>query len=139
MRKLTENLQELSDHIAGTENKVAAAEQGSKEKIEVSIKHSKEAAKARQESFKNNIRQTNAAMASHWEELQDDYNQKIQQIKNKMETEKEARELKKAMKRADEAESCAETSIMFVDLAIDEAEIAILEAIDARAYAEMLE
>ena|SRR5271157_1050988 len=137
--KLSEDLQELSDQVADTKNTVAAAGQKSKEKVEASIKKSKEAAKARQESFKTNIKQTHATGACHWEELQEINNQKIQQIKNKRETEKEARDVKKAMKRADDAEDYAEAAIMFASLAIDEAEIAILEAIDARAYAEMLE
>jgi len=139
VEKLSEGLQELSDQVADTKNTVATAEQKSKEKVEASIKKSKEAAKARQESFKANIKQSDAMGACHWEELQEIYNQKVREIKNKRETEKEARDLKRAMKRAEDAQDFAEAAIMFASLAIGEAEIAILEAIDAQAYAEMLE
>ena len=138
MKKLSEYLQELTDHVANAEKKAAAAEQGSKEKVEASIMKTKVDAKARQESFKTKVQEKHSTAASQWEELQDNYNQKILQIKNKRETEKEAREVKKANKRADDAESYAEAAILFVYLAIDEAEIAVLEAIDARAYAESL-
>ncbi len=138
MKKLSENLEELSEHVANTEKKVAAAEQESREKLDASIKKSKADAKARQESFKNNVKVKQSTAALQWEELQANYNTKVLQIKNKIETEKEAREVKKANKRADDAESYAEAAILFVFLAIDEAEVAVLEAIDARAYADML-
>ena len=41
--------------------------------------------------------------------------------------------------RADDAEECAAASINFAPMVIDDAEIATLEAIDARAYAESLD
>ena len=91
MKKLSEDLQKLSAHVANTENKVAAAEQGTREKVEASLQKSKADAKARQADFKANVQQKHAAAASQWEEIQDDFNQKVQQIKNKRETEKEAR------------------------------------------------
>ena len=77
-------------------------------------------------------------MASQWEELQANYNQKVKQIKSNIEAKKEARERNRAVRRADDAESYAEASIYFAMLALDEAEVAILEAVDARAYAESL-
>ena len=139
MKKLSEQLKELSDRVAKAETKAAAAAQESKEKVEASIQKSKADATARQASFKASVMGNQAANAAQWKELQDNYNQKIQQIKNKIETEKEAHEVKKANKRADDAESYAEAAILFVYLAIDEAEVAILEAIDARAYADAID
>jgi len=143
MKKLTENLQELSSHVANTEKKVDAAEQESREKLEASIKKSKAGAKVRQQSFKAKIHERQPASASQWEELQENFNQKVLQIKNKWETEKDVREVKKANKEADDAEAdgaqaYAEAAILFVYLAIDEAEIAVLEVIEARAYAEAI-
>ena len=101
-------------------------------------KKSKADATARQASFKASVMGNQAANAAQWKELQDNYNQKIQQIKNKIETEKEAHEVKKANKRADDAESYAEAAIYFAAMAIDEAEIAVLEAIEAQVYADSL-
>lgn len=139
MKKLSENLQGLGDRVSNTEQKVSAAKQESKEKVEASIQKAKADAKARQEAFKANVKQTQTVAALEWEELQDIYNQKILRIKNKRETEKEAHEVKKAKQRADDAEAYAEAAIMFVYLAIDEAEVALLEAIDARGYADSIE
>jgi len=47
MKKLSENLQELANHVADMEKKVSAAEEETKEKVEARIKASKADAKAR--------------------------------------------------------------------------------------------
>ena len=138
MKKLSEDLHELSGHVANAENKVAAVEEASKEKIHASLKKSKEDSKARQASFTDNLSEKPAAAGFQWEELQDNFNQKIQQIKNKRETEKEAREARRAQHRADDAVWDAVAAIDFAMLAVDEAELAILEALDAQAYADLL-
>jgi chromosome segregation ATPase len=138
MKKLSENLQALADHVAELEKKVSTAEMESKEKVEARIEASKADAKARQEEFKAKVNETKADVASQWEDLQTDYNRQVAQIKSKIEAKKEARELNRAVNRADDAEDYAATSIAFAIMAVDDAEIAALEAIDARAYADSL-
>ena len=138
MKKLSESLQELSDHVANTENKVAAAEQETKAKVEAALQKSKADAKARQADFKDHVQQEQAEAASIWEDMQNDFTQRLQQIKNKRETEMEAREVKKARQRAEDADAYAVITIDFAMLAIDEAEVAVLEAFDADAYADSL-
>ena len=138
MKKLSEQLKELSDRVAKTETKAATAQQESKEKLDTSIQKSRADAEARRASFKADAQAKQATAASDWEALQADFHQKTQQIKNKIETEKEAREVKKANRRADDAEDYAAAAIMYVYMAVDEAEVAVLEAIAARAYADSL-
>jgi uncharacterized protein (DUF2225 family) len=138
MKKLSEQLKELSDRAAKAETKVATAQQESKEKVEASLQKSKADAEARQASFKANVQAKQSAAASDWEALQADFHQKTQQIKNKIETEREAREVKKANKRAEDAEEYAMAVIMYAYMTVDEAEVAVLEAIGARAYADLL-
>jgi hypothetical protein len=106
--------------------------------VEATIQASKADAKARQDEFKSKVMEGQAAAASQWEGLQANYQQQLEQIKSNIEAKKEARERNRAMRRADDAEAYAETAIYFAFLAIDEAEIATLEAIDARAFAESL-
>jgi hypothetical protein len=138
MKKLSEDLQDLADHVAQKEKEAEAAEQASKAKVEASLQKSKAEAKARQESFKADVKKKQAATAMHWQELQDNYNKKVQQIKQNITTEKEAHEVKQARHRADDAESYAEAAIDFAMMAVDEAEVAVLEAIEANAYADTL-
>lgn len=138
MKKLSESLQALADHVANMEKKVTAAEKETKEKVEATINASKVDAKARQDEFKAQVNEGKAAAASQWEDLQTNYNQQVEQIKSNIEVKKEARELNRAVNRADDAEDYAAASIAFAIMAIDDAEIATLEAVDARAYAEAL-
>jgi DNA polymerase II small subunit/DNA polymerase delta subunit B len=138
MKKLSEQLKELSDRVAMAEMKAAAAQQDSKEKVEAALQKSRADAEARQASFKADVQAKQAAAASDWEALQADFHRKTQQIKNKIESEKEAREAKNANKRAEHAEDYAAATIMYAYMAADEAEVAVLEAIAARAYADSL-
>src|SRR5690242_13491948 len=103
MKKLSEELQELADHAANSEKKVAAAENATKEKVRADLQKSQAQAKARQDAFKAKVKDRQAATAMQWQELHHDYHQKVQQIKNKIETEKEAHEVKKARQRADDS------------------------------------
>ena len=114
---------------------MTAAEKNSREKLEASIARSAADAKARQAAFKATVEQRQAAAASQWEELQEDFQHKTQQIKNKIETEKEAREVKKANRRAEDAASYAAAALYFSLMATDEAELALLEAVSAQVYA----
>ena len=138
MKNLSKNLRQLGNHLAKTEKKISAAGEKTKKKLEASINKSTEVAKTRQESFKANVKEKEATAALQWGELQDNYNQKIQQIKNKIETQEETRDSIRAVHRAVDAKAYAEAAVSFAMLAIDEAEVAVLEAFDAQVYAESL-
>jgi len=138
MKTLSESLQELSNHAANTQKKVAAAEKETREKVEASIDAAKADAKVRQDEFKAKVTEGKAAVASQWEELQASHNQRMAQIKSNIEAKKEALARDRAEGRADDAESYAASAIYFALMALDDAEIAALEAVDARAYAASL-
>ena len=138
MKKFSESLHELADRVARLEKKVATAEKQNEENVTAEVNTSKANAKAKQEEFKAKVSEGKAAVASQWEELQANYNQQVAQIKSNIEAKKDTFEVNRAMDRAFDAESYAVLSIAFADMAIDEAEIATLEAIEARAYANAL-
>ena len=70
--------------------------------------------------------------------LQADHNQRLAKIKSNVASKKDAVNREVAAHRADDAEEYATASVYFARMAIDDAEIATLEAIDARVYAESL-
>jgi hypothetical protein len=138
MKKLSDDLRKLADRAASAEDKVKAAEQESKDKLDASIRQSKAEAKARQDAFKAQVKARQAASAQQWVDLQTSYNQKVQQIKSKIEVDKEVHEAKRARRSADRLAADARDLILFAMLAIDDAELALLEAIEADAYADSL-
>lgn len=138
MKKLSKNLRGLAQHAESAEKKVEAAENETKDKVEARVETSKAHAKARQDEFKAKVVARKAAGASDWENLQADHNQRVNKIKSTLGAKKDAVTRKVAVQRADNAEDYAASSIDFALIAIDDAEIATLEAVDARAYAESL-
>jgi hypothetical protein len=138
MGKFSEDLQELSDRVARMEEALRRADKESEEKLQASIQKAKADAQAKHEAFKAHVRAEQEASAQEWEELQTGYNQKLLEIKNKIDADKEAHEVKKARREADALAADARDLIRFAALAIDDAEVALLEAIYAEAYAESL-
>jgi hypothetical protein len=138
MKKLSESLQELANQIAQIEKKIAVVEKQNQENMKTAIDTSKADAKARQDEFKAKVNETKAAVASQWADLQASYNRQVEQIRGNAEASKETRQLNRAMNRAADAEGYAAASIAFAIMAIDDAGIATLEAIEARAYADAL-
>jgi hypothetical protein len=131
MKKPSELLRELSDHAENAEKKAAAAEKETSEKVHAILDTSKADAKARQDEFK-------AASASDWEKVQANHKQRVEKIKSNIAAKKGAISRKVAERRADDAEDYATASIYFARMTIDDADVATLEAIEARAYAESL-
>ncbi|MEV6138206.1 hypothetical protein AB0L63_19505 [Nocardia sp. NPDC051990] len=138
MTKISEKVHELKDHAESTEKKIAAAQKETEKKMDAAIDSAKAEAKVRQDTFKANVAARKAAAASEWETLQAEHNKRVEKIKNTIAAKKDTHNLNVANRRADDAEGYASASIDYALMAIDDAEIATLEAIDARAYAESL-
>lgn len=136
MKKLSANLQELTNRVANMENRVSAAQNESKERVQASIAKAKADAKARQDSVRATAEHNQSLAASKWEELRNSYNRQVAGIKNKIETDKEALEAKHARRRADDFILDAEAATEFALMAVDDAELAWLEAIEADMYAD---
>ena len=138
MKKLSGRLRELADHAETAENKAEAAEKETSEKVHAMLDASKADAKARQDEFKANVAKKKAASASDWGKVQAEHKQRVEKIKSNIAAKKDAVSRKVAEHRADDAEDYATASIYFARMAIDDADVATLEAIEARAYAESL-
>jgi hypothetical protein len=138
MTKISEKVQQLKDHAAHAEKEIAAAQKETDKKMDTAIDSAKAEAKVRQDKFKENVAARKATAASDWETLQAEHNKRIEKIKNTIATKKDTHDLKVANRQADDAEGYASASIDYALIAIDDAEIATLEAIDARFYAESL-
>ncbi|MGW4768725.1 hypothetical protein ACWEO2_11895 [Nocardia sp. NPDC004278] len=138
MTKISEKVQELKDHAQHAEQEIVAAQKETGQKVDAAINSAKAQAKVRQDNFKADIAARKAAAASDWGTLQAEHNKRIEKIKNTIAAKKDIHDRKVASRRADDAEGYASASIDYALMAIDDAEIATLEAIDARAYAESL-
>lgn len=121
-KRLLEDLHILAEQGINSRQRIIAAGHESKEMVEAMIRESREEAKARQEVVKAVVMERLAVDAGQWDEIQENFQQKAQQIKNMIENEPQA--------AVNAAESYAEAAIGFTILAIDVAEAAMLEAIE---------
>ncbi|WP_328399668.1 hypothetical protein [Nocardia sp. NBC_00403] len=138
MTKSSEKVQELKDRAENAQKEIAAAQKEKGKKVDAVINSAKAEAKIRQDNFKANIAARKAVADSDWGTLQAEHNKRVEKIKNTIAAKKDAHDVKVANRRADDAEGYASASIDYALMAIDDAEIATLEAIDARVYAESL-
>ena len=96
MKKLSEDLQDLADHVADAEKKAETAEQQTKDKVKADTPEIKSGCPGQAGSVQGQGQRAAGGHGMQWQEIQQDYHNRVQQIKNKIETEKEVREIKKA-------------------------------------------
>jgi len=139
MKKLSEQLTELAARAAKLEKSATAAQQENKAKLETRIETAKAETKAMHQTFNARVQSMEAKTSEHWTELKQNFDNRIKQIKQELDERKDSRDLKRSQTRADRAENNAEAAISFALYSIAEAEVAVLEALDARAFASSLE
>ena len=139
MKMLSEQLNDLASKVAGLEKMAIAAQEETSEKLEERLEIAKADAKVRQDAFQSRIDEEQKTLASNWKKLQANFRNQVEQIKSSIDAKLDEQEDKRVMRRADDTELYAEAAIEFAALALDEAEVAALEAIKARAMADSLE
>ena len=138
MKKLSEQLNDLASKVAGLEKMTIAAQEETSEKLEARLETAKADAKVRQDAFQTRINKEQAVFASNWHKLQTNFRNQVEQIKSSIDEKLDEQEDKRVMRKADDTELYAEAAMELAALALDEAEIAALEAIKARALADSL-
>ena len=135
MKMLSEQLNDLASKVAGLEKMAIAAQEETSEKLEERLETAKADAKVRQDAFQSRIDEEQKTLASNWKKLQANFRNQVEQIKSSIDAKLDEQEDKRVMRRADDTELYAEAAIEFAALALDEAEVAALEAIKARTLA----
>jgi hypothetical protein len=111
------------------ESKAATAEEETSQKVKARVEAAKADAEARQDAFQASIREGQASAASHWEDLQASFRKQIDEIKSNIDAKQDAKEARRAMRRAEDAELYATATIDFALLALSEAEIAYADSV----------
>jgi hypothetical protein len=138
MNKLSERLNELAIRVEDLEQQYEAAKTEASEALEERITEAKAAAEVRREEIADAMGLAEARIDSFMKELQKNYNDGLAQLKSALTAGAGEFEHSSAVLRADDAESYALFALDFALLALADAEVAVMEAVDARAYAESL-
>jgi len=136
--EFSERLDALQQRVAAAKADVQAAATESREQIGKRID---QAQGDLNRAVKNAQQQTEQAVDSartKWAQMRADAAAKMEDVKAKIDKRNRQMDAKVAAREADWADADAADAIHFAEWAVDNAELAILDAIDARAYADPL-
>jgi hypothetical protein len=138
MKKLSEQLLEMSQHTAALENRAEATRAENRKEFEAHVAEARARVQSFQDAFTARLDEAEESLADHWREVDEAFTAQITHIQRNMDERKNAIDLARAKAQAKDAEAYAEIAAEFARLTAAEAEAAMVEAKDARARANSL-
>jgi chromosome segregation ATPase len=132
-----DSFEKLSAKIDEAKRSIRAAASESEAELKAKVEEARKNADDRAAELKAKVQAT-ADKTDHWQQIQSDWEQHRQKIRERIDDAKSAEDLETAELRAEWAESDARDAIDFAANAIDEAQYAMLDAILARNDASVL-
>ena len=139
MKKLSEQLLEISQRTAAWENRSAALQAEDRKQVEADTAEARAAVQKAQTQFEAKLNNIQASMYPKWREVQESFNKQVAAAQSRAEEWKATQDLADAREAADFEQTYAEVAAEFAHLAAAEANEATLKAIQARAHAKSLE
>jgi hypothetical protein len=136
MKTLSEQLADLSARAAKVEARADTFKQESHEKRDAKVAEIKADVESAQNRFETSVNDKRDEIKSAWAEFNANMKARTEKVKSKIEGKKETIDKGRAEHRADRLENNADAAIGFAILTIEDAEYAVLEALDARLHAE---
>jgi len=138
MKPLSEQLAELSERAKGVENAFAGAKKEARDKIEARRAEALSAAKTAVEKVNQQIKSAGESATRDTKALQAKITADMDALKAHVVEAKHGLDVKLAEKRADVLESDAGFSIDYAIASVEQARLAVLDAIDGRLAAEQV-
>lgn len=139
MKKLSEQLLEMSQHTAALENRAEATRAENRKEFEAHVSEARTRVQSFQDAFTARLDEAEESLAAQWRQMDEAFTAQVTSIRRQMDERKNALDLARAKAQADDAEAYAEIAAEFARLAAAEAEAAMVEANEARARAISLE
>jgi len=135
---LSEQLSDLAERVGDIEARIEAFKNEQKEMRERKVAAIRAEVKASQDRLTSAILEKRGEISSAWAQFNQSMEAKADAVRSKIVAKKEAIDLKRAQDRADHLEFNAAHAVGFALVAIEDAELAVAEAIDARLHADEL-
>jgi len=139
MKKLSEQLLEMSKRTAGWEDQVATRRAEDHQVIEADVAEAQKSAQAAQAAFAATLDSIHDSQTSHWHEVQESFNKQVAAARSRAAATKASIDLSAAKRGADLDEAYAQAASEFAQMAAAEANAAMVGAAQSRAYARSLE
>ena len=138
MPTLSEQLADLSVRVGDIEARIAAFKDGQKEMRDKKVEALKADVEAAHDRLTSSFHTKSDQISSAWAEFHHSVEAKAHAVRSTIKAKKDAIDVKRAADRADQLEFNAAHSVSFALLAIEDAELAVAEAVDARIFADSL-
>jgi uncharacterized coiled-coil protein SlyX len=139
MKKLSEQLLEMSQHTAALENRTEATRAENRKEFQAHVTEARARVKSFQQAFTARLDKVETSMAEQWHKLDEAFTAQVARAQRDMDERRNAFDLARAKAQAEDAEAYADIAAEFARLAAAEAEAAMVEAKEARARAISLE
>ena len=136
MKPISEQLADLSVRAKSTENAVAAAQKEAHDKLVARKQQAHAAATSAVEKVNQEIKQASDSATRNWAAVRAKVAADMTSLKAHFAQEKHEHDVKRAEKRADRLDWEAGFAIDYAIASIEQAKLAVLDAIDARLAAE---
>jgi exonuclease VII large subunit len=138
MMNYTEQLEELQQRVDGAVEEVREAAVEDHEQLAARIDKNQQDLQSVVHKGQQRLDQAADQVESKWVQVKADASVKVADLKARMEQRRRERDAEAATTDADWAEADAEAAIDLASWATDNARLAILDALDARGYADEL-
>ena len=133
---ISEQVDALQKRVAELKNSADQARQETNEQVKARISQAKADIAAREGTVKEKTEQAADQTQNQWKKLQADNAAKMKGLHDRIGRQRDQHDVKKAQKEADNAEEDAADALDYAAWAVDQAQLAVLDAIDARTWAD---
>jgi hypothetical protein len=138
LRPISEQLADLSVRAKHTEDTIAAAQKETHDKLVARKEQAHAAATSAVEKVDRQFKSVNDSASQRWTAMRASITADMNALKARVATQKFEHDVKRADKHADQLEQEAGFAIDYAVASIEQAKLAVLDAIDARLAAEEL-
>ncbi len=138
MVSLSEKLYDLSVGVGDIEARADAFKAEQQENRDKRINDLRRKTQERQDALCSAVQAKGDEISSAWNALNQSMQVRAEKVRTEIEAKKNAVDAERAIRRAEHLEENAVLAIEFAAVAMEDAELAVVEAIDARVHAEAL-
>jgi DNA repair exonuclease SbcCD ATPase subunit len=135
---ISEQVDTLQQRTAALKSSADQARHETAEQIKVRIDQTKADIAANQDALKAQAGQAADHAQSQWKSMKADAAAKTQDLRDRIDRQRDERDAKKAERQAEAAEEDAADALDYALWVVDQAQLAVLDAIDARSWADAL-
>jgi hypothetical protein len=135
---ISEQVDALQQRTAALKSSADQARHETAEQIKARIDQTKANIAANQEEVKAQAGQAAEHAQSHWKSLKADAAARNQALRDRIDRQRDEHDVRKAEQQAEDAEDDAADALDYALWVVDQAQLAVLDAIDARSWADTL-